>query len=61
MSHLDSVNESLTDKSAIANKLVDYFTPYLLPVQLFVPSFESSSISTNYHFSELREEDVLRN
>ena len=33
---------------------------YLLPVQPFVPSFESSSISTNFHFSELREEDVLR-
>ena len=33
---------------------------YLLPVRPFVPSFESSSISTNFHFSELREEDVLR-
>ena len=60
VSHLDCVNESLTDKCAIANKLVDHFTPYLLPVQPFVPSFESSSISTNFHFSELREEDVLR-
>ena len=56
---LDFSHKTLTDKSTIANKLVDHFTP--LPPSC--PAGLSSSLSpiaTTLHFSELREEDVLR-
>ena len=55
----DCGSETLTDKSAIANKLVDRFTLIPSPCPTVCPNM-SSFTSTNFHFSELREEDVLR-
>ena len=52
VSHLDYGNETLTDISAIANKLVDCFT--LVPSPC--PAVCSFSTSTNFNFSELTEE-----
>ena len=59
VSHLDCGSETLTDKSAIANKLVDHFT-LLPPSTPVVHPISLSFAPTNFHFSELREEDVLR-